>query len=49
MIQVSLSVVAESVGHIKEVHFILFGQDTMDAFLEAAKKQFGAEASKPEL
>ncbi len=50
-LQVSLRVVSEAVGRLKEVHFVLFGQDMMDAFLEAAERQFGpavAAAAQPE-
>jgi hypothetical protein len=41
-LQVSLKAVAEAVGQVEQVHFLLFGSDTVAVFLEAARQQFGA-------
>mmetsp|Transcript_6425 Transcript_6425/g.14294 ORF Transcript_6425/g.14294 Transcript_6425/m.14294 type:complete len:236 (+) Transcript_6425:72-779(+) len=39
--QVSLKAVSENVGTVAEVHFVLFGMPTFNAFLEAAENLFG--------
>jgi len=41
---VSLRAVAAAVGSVEEVHFILFGNDMLEAYVTAAKKLFGDHA-----
>ena len=36
----SLKAVAEAVGGVKEVHFILFGMPMFNAYVDAATRQF---------
>eukprot|EP00955_Chlamydomonas_euryale_P074398 362018-Chlamydomonas_euryale.AAC.5 len=43
-LQVSLRAVAAAVGSVEEVHFILFGNDMLEAYVTAAKKLFGDHA-----
>jgi hypothetical protein len=39
---VSLHAVAEAVGDVEEVHFVLFGMPTFTAYIDVSKRLFGA-------
>jgi O-acetyl-ADP-ribose deacetylase (regulator of RNase III) len=39
--EVSLKAVAEAVGKVREVHFVLFGRDMLEEYTDAAVKLFG--------
>ena len=39
--EVSLQAVADAVGQIEEVHFVLFGRDMLEEYADAAVRLFG--------
>lgn len=44
---VSLEAVAEAVGAVKEVHFVLFGRDMLEEYNKAARGIFGEPLPVP--
>ena len=39
--EVSLKAVGEAIGNVREVHFVLFGRDMLEEYIDAAVRLFG--------
>ena len=46
--EVSLKAVAEAVGELREVHFVLFGRDLLGEYLRVAEERFGPKIAEPD-